>query len=297
MNLRQLQIFVSVSQTGNMSETARQLYMTQPAVSQTISELEDDLEIKLFDRINKKISLTDAGEVLCSYSKKILLLLAETRASIEDIANMKTGRLRLGASTTIGIYLLPKIVGEFKKQYPNIQSYFTIDNTAVIEDMILNNHIDIGLVEGLVHSEDIIVKHFLDDELYLICSSNHPWAKRKTKVIDPHEINGQALIIREKGSGTREVFEKIMTMHNLSFEETHVLNNTEAIKKAVEADIGIAVISKLAVQEELETGRLIKIDLKGIPISRQLNIIYHKDKYFSPLFNTFIKHIYQGDSS
>lgn len=293
MNLRQLQIFVTVTETGKMSETGRQLYMTQPAVSQTISELEEDLQIKLFDRMNRKLYLTNAGELLYNYSKKILLLVNEAKSSIEDMANMKMGRLRVGASTTIGIYLLPRIVGDFTKRYENIDSYFTIDNTGVIEEMILNNHIDIALVEGLIHSRDIIVKHFLDDELYLICSKNHRWARRKELSIDLEEITGEPLIVREKGSGTREVFEKVLDKNHLSYQPKHVLNNTEAIKKAVEADIGIAFISKLAVQEEINSGRLVKIDIKNIPITRKLNIIYHKDKYRSPLFDTFSKYIEQ----
>lgn len=291
MNLRQISIFARVAEIGSMSETARQLFMTQPAVSQTIAELEDDLQLKLFDRINRKLILTNPGEVLYTYCKKILLLLGEAEHTMRDLSTLKIGKLRLGASTTIGIYFLPKMVGDFKKRYGNINTQFTIDNTGVIEEKILEHDIDIGLVEGKVHSSDIAVDHLFDDEIYLICSNNHSWIKEGKTEIDPEEISKEAIIFREKGSGTRELIEEVLTKNNISYEVTHTLNNTEAIKKSVEEDIGVSFVSKMGVQDELKSGKLSKVDIKGIHISRTLSIIYHKDKYRSPLNDAFLEHI------
>lgn len=291
MNLRQLQIFNNVSQTRSMSETARQLFMTQPAVSQTISELEEQLDVKLFDRMNKKLVPTDAGEALYAYSKRILILIEEAENTIKDFASMKLGKLRLGASTTIGIYLLPKIVGEFKKKHANVETCFNIDNTSVVEKMILDHQIDIGLVEGIVHSQEIRVEPLFYDELYLICSPSHRWAKANRQSVTVEELSREPLIQRERGSGTREVVENELRQHQVAYQIHHVLNNTEAIKKAVEADIGIAFVSKLAVQEEIRSGRLVRIEVEGVTMTRELLVIFHKDKYRSSLFGSFLEHL------
>lgn len=297
MNLRQLQIFTHVASTRSMSETARQLFMTQPAVSQTIAELEEQLEVKLFDRLNKKLILTDVGEVLHTYSKRILELVEEANRTIRDFVNLEQGRLRLGASTTIGIYLLPKIVGEFQKKHASVETSFTIDNTSVIERMVSDNQIDLGLVEGIVRSGDIRVEKLLRDELYLICSPNHHWVREGKQTVMPDEVSQEPLIQREVGSGTRGIVENALRQHQVTCRIDHVLNNTEAIKKAVEADIGIAFVSKLAVQEELQSGKLVRIRLNGVTMTRELYVIFHKDKYRSPLFESFLHHLeaYQAE--
>ncbi len=291
MNLRQLELFTEVAETGIVSHAAKKLYMSQPAVSQTIADLDDSLGLKLFDRLKHKMQLTFAGEILYQYSKKILSLVDEAESQMLDMANLKMGRLRLGASTTIGIYLLPHLLGEFKQQYETIQSTCVIDNTSVIEEMLLTNQLDIGFVEGLVHSAEIEIQKVMDDEIWLICSPQHRWAREVRLVIDPVEIAGEALILREQGSGTREVVEKKLKEHNVCYEVWHVLNNTEAIKRAVAADIGIAFISQMAVKDEMESGRLVNVKLNGLPITREFKLIWHKDKYRSPLLNAFIQFV------
>jgi DNA-binding transcriptional LysR family regulator len=291
VNLRQLELFTEVAETGIVSHAAKKLYMSQPAVSQTIADLDDSLGLKLFDRLKHKMQLTFAGEILYQYSKKILSLVDEAESQMLDMANLKMGRLRLGASTTIGIYLLPHLLGEFKQQYETIQSTCVIDNTSVIEEMLLTNQLDIGFVEGLVHSAEIEIQKVMDDEIWLICSPQHRWAREVRLVIDPVEIAGEALILREQGSGTREVVEKKLKEHNVCYEVWHVLNNTEAIKRAVAADIGIAFISQMAVKDEMESGRLVNVKLNGLPITREFKLIWHKDKYRSPLLNAFIQFV------
>lgn len=291
MNLRHLQIYIKVSETGSMSEAARQLFMTQPAVSQTILDLENELGTKLFERINKKIIQTYSGEVMYNYGRKILVMVDELEKTIKDITCLEAGKLRLGASTTIGIYLLPKIVAEYNRNFNNIMTHFFIENTSVVEEMILNHKIDIGLVEGLVHSQEIESKCFFYDEIYLICSSQHRWIKEKKFKIEPEEIANETLLIRELGSGTREIVEETLKKHHIFYEFTHVLNNSEAIKKAVEENIGISFVSKIAVEEEIKAGKIVKIDLENIKITRDFNIVYHKDKYKSSIFQSFIEHI------
>lgn len=291
MNLRQLELFTEVAETGIVSQAAKRLFMTQPAVSQTIADLEESLGLKLFDRMKHRMQLTFAGEVLYQYSKRILSLVEETESQMLDMANLKRGRLRMGASTTIGIYLLPHLLGKFRHQYEAIQSTCVIDNTAAIEAMLLGNQLDIGFVEGLVHSKEIVVQKVMDDEILLICSPQHSWAKEGRQLIEPAEICGEDLILREKGSGTREVVEKRLQEHAVHYEVAHVINNTEAIKRAVAADIGIAFVSQMALQDEIKSGRLVSIPLQGLPISREFRLIWHRDKYRSPLLEAFTQFV------
>lgn len=285
MNIRRLKIFMTVTETKSMTEAGKVLYMTQPAISQAIADLEEELKVKLFERINHKLVLNYTGEVLYQYGKQILNLIEEAEHSIDDIANMNKGRLRIGASTTIGIYLLPKIIRKFKEKNQEFDIAFVIDNTAVIEEMVLNYQLDIGLVEGPLHLNEIVVTPFCEDELYLVSSPQHPWAKMGR--IDVNQLEGVSFMLREQGSGTREVFENTMTKHQISYKIQHIINNTEAIKKAVEENIGLAIISRLALLEELRTDRLARIELEGIRFFRTLNFIWHKDKYRSNLFEEF----------
>lgn len=289
MTLRDIEIFVTVCELKSMSAAAKKLYMSQPAISQAISQMEGDLQVRLFDRIGRKLSLTYAGEILYSYGKRILNLVKEAESTLDDVRNMRMGRLRVGTSTTVGIHLLPEIIGEFRKKF-SIDVYFTIGNTAGIEKLIFDNSIDLGIVEGPVHSRDIVVTPYIDDELYLVCSKSHRWAEKKS--ISPAEIENEDIIMREKGSGTREVFEETMARNNVRYRIKYVLNNTEAIKKAVEANIGVSVISRLAVKKEIRGGRLVKVDIENIRFERKFSIIYHKDKFKSNLFEEFIRHLY-----
>lgn len=288
MNIRQLELFSLVAATGSVTKAAQQLYMTQPAVSQAISDLEDSLGLRLFERINRKMLLTNAGEILLIYSKKILNLLEEAEGHMKDIANMRIGKLSVGASTTIGIYLLPLLLGDFQKKHNEIHTHFVIDNTAVIEEMILHNTLDAALVEGPIHHQDIIVEHLAEDELFLICSPHHHWIEEGRTAIEASELQNETIIVREHGSGTREVLEQALKEHNAKYEPAHVLNNTEAIKNAVKAGIGIAFVSRVAVEQDIKEGRLAKIRLSGIHFKRLFKLIYHKDKFISPLLKTFI---------
>jgi len=264
--------------------------MTQPAISQTIIELEENLEVKLFERIKKKLILTHPGRILLNYSRRILILTEEAENTITDIAKMNQGRLRIGASMTIGTYLLPKIIKDFQTKYQNIELPFIIDNTSVIEEMILNNKIDLALVEGPIKSTEITIKPFFDDQMIIICSPQHKWAKRE--LIEPSEIEEEKFITREKGSGTREVIENTLVKFNLSYQPKYILNNIEAIKKSVEANIGISILPEIAVKKEMEEDKIVKVSIEKIDFTRKFQLIYHRDKYHSNLFNEFVNHMF-----
>ena len=286
MNERKLTIFREVALHLNMTEVANRLYMSQPAVSQTILELEAELGVKLFDRIGRRLYLTQAGEIFLTYVRKTLNTYAEGLRAINEINQANTGRLRIGASTTIGIYVLPEIIGSFLKEYPAVDVAIAIENTKYIVERILDNTIDFAFVEGSVDSEEVRVDDFCQDELVLIAHPDHPWAR--SGVMDLKELKREKLIMRESGSGTREVFEKVLQAENVDCKIAFELGNTEAIKKAVEAGLGVACISQRCVTREVELGKLAVLRFKGLAITRSLNLICHRDKYLSPLFRAFI---------
>lgn len=289
LNLRQLRIFRSVSQEESMSQAAKKLHITQPAISQTISSLEKELSVKLFERLNRRLVLTNTGHILLDYSTRILNLVEETEQTIDDISNLAEGKLRIGASMTIGTYLLPTIINEFQNQHPQLKIEFMIDNTEVIEGMVLENDIDLGLVEGPTPNDNIIREDFFDDHLLLVSAANHPWTKKDK--IKPHQLKNEAFIMREKGSGTREVIINTLAQGQLNCNIIHTLNNIEAIKKAVISNLGVSVLPEISIKEELQDNQLTAVKIEGIEFKRKFNFIYHRDKYKSKLFLKFINYI------
>lgn len=288
MNERQLKIFYEVATKLSMTEAANSLFMSQPAISQTIKDLEKEYCVNFFDRIGKKLYLTNDGEIFLSYARRILNLCDECSKEIKSSKDLKTGQLRIGASTTIGIYILTDIIGKYTKANKGIDVSITIENTINIVNLILENKIDFAYVEGPVHSDEIIVEDFCDDELVVITSVEHPFAKQKS--IDIKYLEKEKVIMREKGSGTREVFENLLASKNITIGKSLELGNTEAIKKAVEAGLGISCISRRAVQREVEYGKLAIINLNDIKILRKLSVVYHKDKNLSDLFKSFLQY-------
>ena len=286
MNERQLKIFYEVATRLSMTEAANNLFMTQPAVSQAIKDLEQEFGLNFFDRIGKRLYLTSDGEILFSYARRILNLYDECVKEIKSVKDLESGSLRIGASTTIGIYVLTDIIGKYTKENKNIDVSITIENTNNVANLILENKVDFAYVEGPVHSKEIAVEEFCDDELVIITSVEHPFSMRKT--IDIKELEKEKIIMREKGSGTREVFENILIANNLKINRFLELGNTEAIKKSVEANLGVSCISKRAIKDEIKNNKLACVLVDNVKISRKLNIIYHKDKTLSNLFKAFM---------
>jgi len=286
MNLRSLKIFKEVCETKNMTKAAKNLYMTQPAVSQTISNLEDELGVKLFERIKNHLELTYSGRVLSNYSKKITRMVDESEDILNQIANLKKGKLRIGASMTIGTYLMPKLINEFKNEHAELKMPLLINNTDHIVDHILNNDLDIGFVEGPFNSTEITTNFFMKDELTLIASPDY--FSKPPNSIKLEDITGEKFILREEGSGTRDIAKQKLDEKKINYKIKHILNNFEAIKKAIIANMGISILPKLAVKEEIKRGKLVEIKINDLKITREFRIIYHTDKYQSPFFMHFM---------
>ena len=284
MTLRHLNIFVTVCDTMNMTAAAKLLYMSQSAVSQTISELENYYDIRLFERLSRKLYITQAGEKLLGYARHIVRMNTDIEKDIKSLH--ETGMIRIGASVTIGSTVLPKLVSTFQKANPstNVEAYE--DNTEQIQKRLLADKTDIGLVEGEITSPDILSTPLIDDELVLICSNNHRFAGLPT--IDPYELGKENFIIREQGSGTRKTFEDVMKTHQLSWKVTWTCNNADTIKAAVIAGLGVSVISRRTVEKETESGELIIKPVEGVGFFRTFKIAYHKNKYLTAQMKDFI---------
>ena len=284
MTIRHYQIFAAVCGEMNMTAAAGHLNMTQPAVSQTIAELEEYYGVRLFERLSRKLYLTGAGEKLLGYARHILRMNADAEGEMRTLN--RSAALRLGVSVTVGTYVLPGLAAAYREKAPWVTLRVTEDNTAQIEKMIMEDRLDLGFVEGEVTLRDIVTRPFREDGMTLICGRDHPFAKRKS--VEPRELEGENFILREEGSGTRKSFEDVMREHALRWSSTWTCNNADTIKMAVARGLGISVISRLAVQKELDAGELAGVDIEGLRFTRLFQFIYHKDKYHTEAMRDFM---------
>lgn len=285
ITLRHLRIFVQVCDSGNMTIAGQRLFMTQPSVSQAISEMERHYGVQLFERLGKRLYITNAGRKLLSYARHMIKLQQEMDKVMQE-EKSTGGMVRIGASVTVGICVLADIIQDYNSLNHDGRVETVVDNTEVIERMILADEVDIGLVEGKIHSKELVTESFMNDRLVLIAGPQHPWKSRTN--IDISELNGVAFIVREKGSGTRELFESVMTTHGLEWSPSWVCTSAEAIKNAVAKGMGITVISKMIVEDEVKDGKLRIINIKDINFERRFNIVYHKNKFLSDGLKNFI---------
>ena len=285
MTLRHLNVFLCVCDAGSMTVAAEKLHIAQPSVSQTIAELEKYYNVKLFERLGRKLFITVAGQKLLTYARHIVNLHIEAETAMRELSN--EGVIRLGASVTVGTCVLPAILQEFRQYNPKAGIISTVNNTKIIEEMLLVDQLDIGLVEGKIHSPVILCKPFMADELVLVSSRSNPLAGKGK--ISAEEIGNAGFVVREEGSGTRELFEAVMARHEINWQIFGVYNNAEAIKNTVAAGHALSVMSRLTVQKEVKGRELAIIDIEGIDFKRQFTIVYHKNKYISSLLQQFIQ--------
>jgi DNA-binding transcriptional LysR family regulator len=285
MTLRHLYVFLCVCDEGNMTAAAKKLYIAQPSVSQTIFELEKHYNVKLFERLGKKLFITLAGQKLLTYARHIVNLHQEAEEVMRE--THENSVLRVGASVTVGTYILNHIIKEFIHCNSKVKIVSAVNNTKVIEGMLLADQLDIGLVEGKVQSEAILYTPFMEDELVLVSSVSHPFAKKEK--ISVTELENREFIVREEGSGTRNLFESVMTDKGIHWDIAGVYNNAESIKNAVSTGLGVSVMSRMAVQKEAERKELAIVEIEKVFFKRQFSIIYHKNKYISPVLNRFIQ--------
>lgn len=289
INLRQLKAFVAVAEQGSFTKAAKILYMTQPAVSAQIKALEERLEIQLLERHDKIITLTEAGELLLTEAGKMLTLYDEFLDAINELKGVRRGRLIIGASTIPGEYLLPQVIGGFKKQYPEVEVVLKISDTGRVVEQLTNRSINLGIIGASVKADNLNLSPVLKDELILIAAVNHPLAKKKN--VQAADILKNAFILREPGSGTRMVIDRMLSQNGMGLQDLQVemeLGSTRAVITAVEAGLGISVVSRLAANESLLLKRIKEINAPGWNIERSLFLVRNDTMYMSHATQAFI---------
>lgn len=266
-----LRVFVMVVEEKNFSRAAEKLHMTQPAVSQYIKSLEQHYDVKLLDRTNQYVYLTKAGDVVYAHAKKILALYSKIHHVIEDLTNQAKGPLSIGASYTFGEYVLPHVIAKMNINYPEIKPNIIISNTKEILTLVANHELDIGVIEGEATSSDVSIEPFAEDTLFIIGASQHPLAEIHS--VHQATLENEEWIVRETGSGTREATEKLFTKLSITPKKIMEFGSTQVIKESVEAGLGIACLSQLAIQKELSMGVLKILSVEGTPCTRKFSIV------------------------
>ncbi len=289
MEDHKLRVFCAVAETKSFSKASELIHLTQPAVSLQIQAMEELYETRLFDRSGNTINLTPAGEILYKRAKEILALYAEAQRNISEITGAIKGSLSVGASSTIGNYLLPSIISSFKKKVPQVHISLVVSNTKTITEKLNAGEIDIALVEGDVSKQRFAVETLIADELVVIMSPAHPWVERRN--LPAIELTKEPLILREDGSGTRQIILKHLEEHGIKIDQLKialVMGSTEAIKGAVEEGSGISIVSGWAARKALKQGLLRATTFKDLKFQRNFSIISPKRNYSTHTAKEFL---------
>ena len=288
MTLEQLRIFVAVAELEHMTRAAQALNLTQSATSAAIAALETRYAVKLFDRIGRRIELTDAGRLFVTEARAVLARAAAAETVLADFADLSKGSLSLAASQTVGNYWLPPLIHRYQSQYPGIRLSLVIGNTEQVAAWVIEGSADLGLIEGEIDEPALAVQSVADDELVLVVGAAHPWAKKRA--VAPRELKTVRWVLRERGSGTRAMFETALAKFGVAVADLDValeLPSNEAIRSAVAAGAGATVISKLVVTALLKTRALVALDL---PLEkRRFSILRHKERYQTQAVREFYR--------
>ena len=289
--LQQLRILKAVATEKNFTKAAEILYLSQPSLSKQIKTLEKNLDILLINRENNKISLTENGKVFLQYSERILALCEESCRALIDLKNGDRGNLTVGASQTIGTYLMPRVLALFAQNYPQIDLKVQVNSTRLIANNVLNREIDIAVVGGDIPDElkkNLTIKHFVEDELSLIISKSHPFAKKKK--IDKENLYYLNFITLNSNSTIRKFIDNILIQNGIETKQLKIImqfNSIEGIKTAVSLGLGAAFVSSSAIEKEIELKKIEVLKIKNIKITRTLSIISNPECYKSKAFELF----------
>lgn len=293
MDDHKLKVFCTVAETKSFSKASEIIRLTQPAVSLQIQALEEIYGTKLFNRSGCIITLTPAGEVLYKYAKEINTLYTAVEKELGEFTGQVKGVITIGASSTIGNYVLPVVIAEFRKKYPKVAVHLVTANTKTIVDYLNAGGVDIALVEGEVKKQKLIMEKLIPDEMVLIMHPLHPWARKSSVSI--FDVAKEPFIFREEGSGTRQMIEKYLIKHGISPQSikiVFIMGSTESIKSAVEEGLGVSIVSKWAAKKEIRFGTLKTASLKEDRFMRDFSLLYRKAKDTSftlDKFLTFLK--------
>lgn len=287
MNLHHLSVFYAIAETGSLTAAAQRLHISQPALSRELRAFEDRLGVTLFERHPKGMRLTQAGEVLRRYAQRLFELEHAAEAAMREIAGALSGRLTIGASNTIGTYVLPRVLATFRRERPGVQVTLFVGNTEQVSQGVVDMRFMLGFIEGPLHLEGLRATPFQHDELVPVASPGHPlFGKRRPTVGD---VSGQPLLVREPGSGTREVIAETLRRHGIVEGGTMEFGNAEALKRAAVHGGGIAWLPRISMVGELADGTLRELPLRELRIVRPLMVLIREGAPLEPVADAFLR--------
>lgn len=283
ITLRQIEVFTEVLKSGSTTQASQQLALSQSAVSAALADLEGQLGVQLFDRVGKRLVLNEHGRLL--YPRAVGLL--EQAADIEQLFREDNGAIRLYASSTIGNYLLPGMLAVWRRDYPQLPLELSVGNSQDVINAVADFRVDLGLIEGPCHLNDIVSEPWLEDELVVFAAPDAPLLQRPVTL---ESLAAAPWILREQGSGTREIVDYLLLSHLPQFQLALELGNSEAIKHAVRHGMGISCLSRRVIAEQLETGSLVEVAIPLPTLSRTLYRIHHRQKHISRALARFLSY-------
>jgi len=289
LDLRRLEIFVKVAELGSFSRAAERLFLTQPTVSEHVRALEDELGVQLLDRLGRGATPTRAGTLLLGYAQRMLALSRETTQAMAQLQGRVSGELVVGGSTIPGEYVLPALIGAFRAKYPDVSVSLRIGGSGEVQAWVEEGRVELGVVGASPTARALEGRQLMADELVVVVAAEHPWAARATVSLD--DLKAEPMIVRERGSGSREAFERALEGVGLDLAAFRIVGeiaSTQAIKQAVRAGVGVSIISWRAVVDECRAGLLACVKLRDITISRAFHLVTHRDRSRSPLVQAFL---------
>lgn len=284
-SLRQLEVFLAAARHQNISRAADDLAMSQSAASGALKQLESQFSVQLFDRVGKRLHLNELGAQLRPRAEN---LLAQARELEEALAGREVaGRLNIGATLTIGNYLAVRMIADFRRQYPATDVALSVANTENIAERVASFTLDMGLIEGELNHPDLETRHWRSDELQVFVAPSHPLAAKG--LLDDSDLLAMQWILREPGSGTRQTFDRALRGILADIHIAMELQHTEAIKRAVEAGLGVGCLSRISLEEAFQRGSLVPLQVPGRDFRRQLNLIIHRRKFHSAALSQWLR--------
>ncbi|GFN22471.1 selenium metabolism-associated LysR family transcriptional regulator [Thermanaeromonas sp. C210] len=287
MNLNQLETFVVTVEKGTLSAAAEELHLTQPAVSKHLKALEETFGLRLLERSGREVRLTEGGRIFYRRAREVLRLLEQLRRELAQVSKLVRGELLLGASTIPGQYVLPHVIGRFKGRYPGVEVKLIIGGSEDILRRLGEGEIEIGVVGAEERRKGFLYRPLVKDELVLILPPDHPWAGRRS--LEAAELAGADWVCREEGSGTRKVVEERLRDAGVVLPPARIvmeLGSTEAVVSAVEAGLGVSIVSRWAAEKSLKLGRLATVPVAGVDLERHLFLV-HRARELSPAASAF----------
>lgn len=290
LDIHRLKIFAKVAELKSFSKAAQAIYLTQPTVSQHVNALEEYLELKLFDRLGKEVRLTRAGEILYGFARQLTVMADDTLQALEHFKGLKSGSINIGSSTIPGEYVLPHMLGAFARQFPGVKTVLHIADSQQTVNDLRNRTIDLGIVGAKIPGSSLRYTRLIDDEQVVVVPRGHRWWHADTVVLQ--DLCREPFVIRESGSGSRMALGRALQRSGIDTESLNIaaeLGSTTAVKQAVKAGVGVALISERAVAEEVQLEVLKTVQVSGISFTRAFYLVQDSRRTPSPMCKTFVQ--------